>query len=344
MKQMSFSRCAASYRQTCFWALAAAALASALPSSAQDIPEEPNAAAVEKTEKYEFRPIEIKPSPDGKNYEGRFLFINKDSSPVTYHGYHEPVDGKFESNFVRFQIFKDKKWEEIHRFLCGTGARDFEITPDKEYQLFVSLDQFKEQGAPLTGRIGFGEFWSEPFVLDWKNDRSTGKFAQAATENFAKVRTQFAKAGFKKELLTGDDFCHRLLESMMKQTSTKGMAASFHPFVGKLDVTPTIGRNGAIQIASQSDEIRKDRTEYTVWFSLDPRNFSPAWFRNAKKRNVEVREWGDGFEMELNNGFADSPLVLRVIYEPFRNSKRPSKEDAERLFLRMLGIFDSWLN
>ncbi|MEO7098244.1 MAG: hypothetical protein ABI162_02700 [Luteolibacter sp.] len=131
---------------------------------------------------------------------------------------------------------------------------------------------------------------------------------------------------------------------MMKETSTKEMAASFHPFVGKLDVTPTIGRNGAIQIASQSNEIRKDSTEYTVWFSLDPRNFSSAWFRNAKKRNVEVREWGDGFEMELHDGFADSPLSLRVIYKPFGNAKRPSKEDSERLFQRMLGSLDSWLN
>lgn len=320
-----------------------AIFASALPIFAQDQPVAPTE-VVKKVGKYVFKPIEIKPYPGGTGYEGRFLFINKEASPVEIFGYHEPLDGKFDLRFVEFQVLKDGKWEAIPVFSCGTGAQQFSMRPGKEYQFFASLWRFDEQDTPLTGRIGTDDYWSEPFVLDWKKDRSAGKFDLATKENAEKVRKLFAKAGFKKELLVGDDFCSRLLQEMMKETSAKGMADSFHPFVGKLDVTPSIQLNGSIRIDFASDESRNYRTEFTGWFVLDPRRFSSEWFRKAVKRHVEVGEWGDGMKMELNDGsHFNAPFYLKVIYEPFDHAKRPSKEDSEKWFRSMLGVLDSWL-
>lgn len=337
-RQRSESRCCQGFR-----ILVVAIFAAALPALGQDQPKSPNA-AVEKAGNYVFKPVEIKPSPDGENYEGRFLFINKDSSPVKVFGSDEPIGEKFEPNYPSFQILKDGKWTKLEVGYCGTGAQQFAMKPGKEYQFYLGLWIYEEQDAPLTCKVGLEDFWSEPFVLDWKKDRSEGKFAKATSENFAKVRAQFAKAGFKKELLVGDDFCKRLLGAMMRETSTKDMGASFQPFAGKLDVIPWIGLDGKIRIDFQSDEARKYKTEYTAWFSLDPRNFSPEWFRKATKQHVEVIKLDGPISMDLDDGSSfRGPLYLNIKYEPFDKAKQPSKEDAEELFKRMLAAMDAWL-
>lgn len=293
---------------------------------------------------YVFKPIEIKSAPGGEGYEGRFLFINKSKKPVMISGFDEPLDGKFLPRFERYQILKDGKWTELEVGYCGTGAEDFAMTSDKEYQFFPGLWRFDVQDTPLTCKVGLGEFWSEPFVLDWKKDRAEGKFEKATAENLAKLRVQFGKAGFKKELLAGDDFCKRLLGAMMKETSAKDIAASFQPFVGKLDVTPGIQLDGTIRIDFTSDETRDYNTEYRGWFSIDPRKLSPEWFRKATKKHVEVSKWGEGIQMEMDDGnHFRAPLRLCINYVPFDKSKRPSQEDAEKLFKRMLGVLDGWL-
>ena len=182
-------------------------------------------------------------------------------------------------------------------------------------------------------------------MLDWKKDRSEGKFAKATAENFAKVRTQFAKAGFKKHLLAGDGFCHRPLEDMMKETLAKDTAASFQPFVGKLDVTPGLNLDGTIRIDFSSDETRNFHREYTVWFSIDTGKFTPEWFRMAAKQNVSIAKWGDGIKMELDDGESfNAPLYLCINYVPFDKAKTHSKADAEELFRRILGVLDARLD
>jgi hypothetical protein len=343
MNSLHFARCSAFRHTHGFWIIAAAILAGAVPAVAQNQPEEP-AAAVKKVGNYVFKPIEIRPSPNGATYEGRFLFINKESSPVEIFGFDEPLDGKFEPQYPAFRVLKDGEWKEFHFGHCGTGAQQFAMQPGKEYEFITGLWGFDEQDAPLTGKIGVTDYWSEPFVLDWKKDRSAGKFDLARKENFEKVRAGFAKAGFKQELLAGDDFCTRLLQAMMKETLAKDMVDSFHPFAGKLDVVPSIQLNGSIRIDFVSDEVRDNDTEFRGWFVLDPHRFSPEWFRTLVKQHVEVGEWGEGVQMELDGGsHFDAPFYLSINYVPFDHAKRPSKEDSEKLFRQMLGVLDGWL-
>lgn len=321
------------------WMIAAVMIAGVLPVIAQEQPPTPP-----KESEYVFKPIEIKPAPGGRNYKGRFLFINKSAKPVMVSGFDEPINGKFEPRFERYQILKDGKWTELFMGYCGTGAMDFAMKPGKEYQFFPSLWGFKAQDTPLTCKVGFGDFWSESFVLDWKKDSSEGKFAKATTENFKKVRAEFAKVGFNKELLVGDDFCKRLLGAMMTETTAKDMAGSFQPFVGKLDVTPGINLDGTIRIDFESEREGSYNNHYQGWFSLDPKKFSAKWFRNAVKKHVTVSKWGDGFQMNLDDGKSfTSPLYLSINYELSNKSKLPSKEESEKLFRRMLGVLDTWL-
>ena len=299
--------------------------------------------------KYVFKPIAITPSPNGKDYDGRFLFINKEPPPVMVSGFDKPIHGKFQPRFVRYQFLEDGEWTEYPIGYCGTGTEDFPMKPGQSYEFHDCLSVFREQATPLTGRIGFDvsageagcvEYWSYPFVLDWKKDRESGEFASAKKEHYKKLRTAFSKAGFREELLVGDDFCHRLLQSMMKMTSEQEAATSFKPFVGELDVTPSIELDGKIRIDFNSDEVRTNRPEYRGWFSMDPRKFTSQWLREAAKDHLVVGKWGDdGIEMNLNDGTSwRSPLYLCINYVPYEKSNAPSAKDSEALFARMLNV------
>jgi hypothetical protein len=183
-------------------------------------------------------------------------------------------------------------------------------------------------------------------VLDWKKDRESGEFASVKKEHFKKLRAAFFKAGFKEELLVGDDFPSRLLQSMMKQTTTPEAAAgSFQPFVGALNVIPFIELNGNIRINFQSDDLREDSPQYQGWVSLNPSRFSPRWLQGAAERYVSATVWGDhGMGMRLNDGtYFDSPLFLSINYVPHDKSKVPTVKDSETLFKRILDVFAQWL-
>lgn len=324
-------------------ALAVAGFLAAGHAVAEDKPEAP-AKAVKKVGSYVFKPIEIKPSPHDFYYEGRFRFINKESSPVMIFGFEAQLGGKFEPRFLEFQILKNGKWEKLPTGYCGTGAQDYPMLPGKEYEYVTSLVSFKEQDAPLTGKIGVSGYWSEPFVLDWKKDRSAGKFEQARKENFEKARALFAKAGFRKELLAGDDFCSRLLEAMIKEASAKEVADSFPAFAGKLEVFPVIQLNGSIIIEFESDKPEEFPREFSGHFVLDPVKFSPEWYREAVKRDVSVWKREDSIKMELDDGSSfNAPLYLSINHAPLDQAKQPSKEDAEKVFRNMLGVLDGWL-
>jgi hypothetical protein len=320
--------------------IAAAILAAGFPLAAQDQPEAPA-----KLPKYAFKPIEVKPSPDDGVYEGRFLFINNTSSPVTVPSLDEPVGSRLAPYFVDFQMRKGNEWSDIETGYCGL-ADDIPLAPHKAYEFVVSLSSFHESETPVTGKIGVGDFWSEPFVMDWKKDRAAGKFAQAKQANFANARAAFAKAGFKPELLEGDDFCFRLLQVLMKPTSGKTAAeASFPPFAGRLDVIPRIELDGKIRIDFESDETRNYDNDYNGWLSLDPARLTPEWFRAAVKEHVSVSQRGDGgVSMELDDGTSwRAPFFLQINCEPFDKSKRLSKEDALKVFTQMLRNVDGWL-
>lgn len=270
-------------------------------------------------------------------------------------GFDEPENGKFEPRFIRYQTLNGGVWNDLEIGYCGTGAEEFPMKPLKSYEFHASLYPFDEQETPLTGRVGFDvyvgdeggwvEYWSYPFVLDWKKDKESGEFASVKKEHIEKLRAEFSKAGFKKELLVGDDFCSRILQSMMKESQGQEPATSFKPFLGKLDVTPSFQLDGSVRIDFTSDEVRNFDNAYRGWFRMDPRKFNPKWFSEAVKDYVEVGKWGDGIKMELDDGSSwDSPLYLSINYVPFEKSKAPTEKDAAELFARMLKVLKKCLN
>ncbi len=298
---------------------------------------------------YEFSPIAVTPSPYGEYYHGRFLFINKTPSPVMVSGFDKPVDGKFAPRFVRYQILEDGKWKEIQLGYCGTGAQSFAMKPGNSYEFHDTLSYYPEQDTPLTGRIGFTapagdddgwiEYWSQPFVLDWKKDRESGEFATARKEYYKKLRAVFSKAGFKEELLVGDDFCSRLVLSMMKPASVSEKSTGFRPFSGKLEGTPVLELDGKIRMDFSGEEKRDYTSVYSGTFILDPRKFSPRWFREAAGHHVEVGKYGDGLAMTLDDGtWWDSPLYLNIKYTPLKNGKVPSAGESKALITAMLNV------
>ena len=129
---------------------------------------------------------------------------------------------------------------------------------------------------------------------------------------------------------------------MMKETQSQEPRTSFMPFLGKLDVTPGFELDGKIRIDFNSDEVRDFDTEYTGWFSLDPRKFNPQVFRDVTMHDIEVRRWGDdGMKMKL--GSWDSSLYFSINYVPFDKSKAPTEKESEALFTKMLSVLGKCL-
>lgn len=341
--------CSLAKRHHAAWICAISILAISSPVQAEEQRQDQKP-KVKAGKNYVFKPIEITPSPYGEDhYGGRFLFINKGPTPLMVSGFDKPTDGKFVPRFVKFETLLDGAWKKIEVGYCGTGAQSFAMKPDQSYEFAVDLEDFEEQQTPLTGRIGFDvpanddggwvNFWSEPFVMDWKKDRESDKFTTAKKENITKARAVFSKAGFKDELLVGDDFCNRLIQSMMKMTLDKKASTLFNPFAGKLDITPIIELDGKIRIDFTSEKNKNGRSEYTGWFSLDPRKFTPKWFRKAMKHHVKAGKWGGGIKMELDDGDSwASPLYLSINYVPIDNSNAPSEKESEELFTKMLNV------
>jgi len=337
-----------------FLMCAIALLAVSALGQAEEQPQIKRVPAVNST--YVFKPVAVTPSPDGEGYDGRFLFNYKGASPLMVSGFDKPVKRKYEPYFIRYQTLNGGVWNDLEIGYCGTGAKEFPMKPLASYEFHVGLYPFDEQDAPLTGRIGFDvfagdqrgweEYWSYPFVLDWKKDRESGEFASVKKEHYKRLRATFSKAGFKDELLVGDDFCSGILQSMMKVFQGQERTNSFKPFLGKLDVTPGFELDGKIRIDFSSDEVRDFDSEYRGWFSLDPRKFSPQWFAEAAKHHVEVGKWGDdGIEMELNDGSSfDSPLYLCIKYVPFDKSMIPTVKESEALFTKVLNVLGKCLN
>lgn len=303
---------------------------------------------------YVFKPVAINPSPYGEFYHGRFLFINKGTLPVKVSGFDEPFEGKFQPRFLRYQILKEGAWEEIRIGYCGTGAMDFAMKPGQEYEFHDLMDSFPERNTPLTGRIGFDvptdvvgrweQYWSKSFVLDWTKDRKSGAFATAKKEHVKKLRTMFSAMGFKEDVVAGEDFCLGIIESMLRQTSTKANGGVFKPFSGKLEGAPLLELDGKIRIDFSGVKKQGSESLYSGKFLLDTRKFNPKWFREAAKRHVTAGRYGKGVEMILDDGsWWDSPLYLRIEYAPDKNQKNPSDEDAKTLMTEMLKVLASKL-
>jgi hypothetical protein len=318
-------------------------LAAIASTSAAEVPETKNETKADVTiprSAYVFKPLKILPSAVDGTYVGHFSFVNKGPKPVKVFGADEPDRGRFMPDFVKFEILADGLWKPVPILYCGTGAQQFAMKPKVAYEFVCDLSRLPEQEGPLTARIDASGFVSEPFVLDWKKDRATGAFAAARKENFKNVRAGFAKAGFKPELLEGDDFCERLLRSMLKPA---GPDHGFATFEGKLDVTPNVEFNGNIRIDFKSND-----GQYRGWWVINPGKFTPEWLRKIARNHVQAGKRGDhGLQMELDDGSSfwtpDNRLYLSINYVPDDPDKLPTIDQAKQTFAGILDTLDSWL-
>lgn len=298
---------------------------------------------------YTFKPIKVVPSPDDGVYVGHFTFINRSSKAVEVFGFDEPEHGKFIPRFVEFQTLVKGSWKKVPVGYCGTGAQVFAMKPLEPCEFIVYLTSLEEQKTPMNARISVGDFRSEPFVLNWKKDRAEGAFAAARKENFETVRTAFAKAGFKPELIKGDDFCERLIRSIVKETAS-GKDDGFAEFTGKFEITPNIELNGNIRIDFYSSDSEGSPTEYRGWWVLNPNKFTPDWFKKEARKNVQVDSWGDdGIKMELDDGSSywtsENVLYLSINYVRSQRSPHlPTVEKAKQMFMKMLDGLEPWMN
>ena len=297
---------------------------------------------------YVFKAIKIEPSPVDGEYTGRFRFINRQSKQVRVSGFEKPDHGRFIPRFVGFETMVNGAWEDLKVGYCATGAEDFAMKSQVPYEFICGLWAFEEQEAPLTARIRLDDgFVSAPFVLDWKKDRANGAFAAARKRHFKEVRSAFARAGFKPELLKGDDFCERLLRSIVKATES-GREDGFAEFKGKLHVTPSIELNGNIRIDFTSEDSEGLETEFRGWWEINPDKFTPKWFKKTARKHVEASPWGDGLEMKLDDGSSfwgpDVCLYLCIKYVPSdKTAKLPTAEKAKEMFMKMLDNLEPWL-
>lgn len=323
----------------------AAAVSAGEPDQAQQ--EEKEAAPRTRPSDYAFKPIRIEPSLEDGFYTGHFRFINRQSKPVRISGFEKPDHERFAPRFVGFEAIVDGEWKKVPVGYCGTGAQAFAMKSQVPYEFICGLWRFEEQEAPLTARIRIDDdFVSEPFVLDWKNDRANGAFAAARKRNFQKVRAALAKAGFKPELIQGDDFCERLIRSLVTSNEPK-RKDGFAAFNGKLAVTPVIELNGIIWMEFDSEDA-ESREIYRGWLRINPNKFSPAWFRNSGRKHLKTSIWGHGLEMEIDDGSAiydtNVRLGLHINYLPNQTVKPLTEAEAKQMSMKMFDKLGSRLS
>ncbi len=318
-------------------------------SSAAERPKKTPKAAEKSTwvpvKDYDFYPIKIVPSPEDGVYVGHFTFVNRTSTTVSVSGFDEPDFGRFIPRFVGYEILSKEKWKDVTVGYCATGAQSFEMEPQVPYEFIVNLYRLGEPKSPTTARISVDGFRSRPFELNWKKDQKAGAFVAAKKAHFEEVRAAFAKAGFKRDMIQGDDFCQRLIESIAKATTSKN-DHGFQKMTGLEVFTPDIALNGNIRIDFRSTDSKGDETQYKGMWVFTPDKFTPQWFRNEARKHIKLESSGSsGQEMILDDGTdfwsRDNKLHLSIEYHAVR---LPDDEDAKAMFLKMFDNLELWLN
>ncbi len=266
-----------------------------------------------------FETINIIPSPIEGEYIGHFRFIHKGKAALSMPGHDEIKGDEFFPASVRYQILSGNKWLDIKTSSSGL-FNTYQIEPEKEYKLIIDLDCFKEGKAPLTIRVGVenGRFWSTPFKLDIRTDRSTGQFSDARRERYAKVRQAFQNVGFSRERLEGADFCASFMKSLASHAPvTDGQGHNIPPD-GEVFRVPFF-LHGKVYIDFIGNKNSDGLPGYESRIILDPSRFSRSWL--ASNLN-QIRLKGDVIDnhifITLDDGlcFSDggSIINLELIY------------------------------
>ena len=275
--------------------------------------------------KVEVRAMEIRPSHDGENYGGRFLFIHHGKEPLKIDCDERPVDRRFLPNNVQFQVLKSGVWTKVET--NGHGwCYDFDIPSGVPCELDVDLSPFEEQDKPLTGRVIFNwdKYPSEPFVLDWKSDREAGKFLAAKNAHAERLRAAFLKSGFRPELLKGDDFLLRIVKDMIDSVTKSGEVGAWFGLVeGDIEISAKILFKGDVFIRFENHH-QDPGAHFWGFFRWHPDKLSRALIQRLKKTDARASVTGDkenrrpdGFFITIDPDAPIDPDTLEYIGKPF---------------------------
>ena len=275
--------------------------------------------------KVEVRAMEIRPSHDGENYEGRFLFIHHGKEPLKICCSERPEGRRFPPNNLRFQVLTNGVWTRVESYSHGWCSY-FAIPSGVPCELDVDLSPFKEQDAPLTGRVIFDwdKYPSEPFVLDWKSDRKAGKFLAAKTAHVERLRAAFLKSGFRPELLKGDDFPRQIVKEMIARTTQSGeVGAWFGRCGGEIEISAEIRFKGDVFIRIDSP-LSGPGGHYWGIFCWNPDKLNRRVIQRLRKTDAkafvtidESNDRPDGFTMGIDPEAPIDPETLEYIGKPF---------------------------
>ena len=106
--------------------------------------------------------------PAATNTYGIFSFRYHRLEPMTFWGFSEPQDGKFQPKFTSYRINVHDVWHDLAIGYCGMAAVSYPLQPDTDYELKIPLSFDSVANADQV-RVSLnsidGLFWSEPFTM-----------------------------------------------------------------------------------------------------------------------------------------------------------------------------------
>jgi len=106
--------------------------------------------------------------PATTNTFGIFAFRYHRADAMTFWGFGEPQNGRFQPKFTSYRVSQQENWHDLAIGYCGNGAVSYTLQPDTDYELKIPLTFDSVAGADQV-RVSLnsldGMFWSEPFQI-----------------------------------------------------------------------------------------------------------------------------------------------------------------------------------
>ncbi len=121
--------------------------------------------------KFELKELQVDSS--GKWHVGLFTFTNQGPLSILLPGFAgmPPIDGRFQPNFVGYEIKNGEVWAE---FDAGYDGRPeyFSLEQNETWEMLIQLSPLHQQVTPMTVRVSLVDgstnlrYTSEPFLVD----------------------------------------------------------------------------------------------------------------------------------------------------------------------------------
>lgn len=285
-----------------------------------------------------FSAREITPSPTRKGYRGLFAFSNNTRSTIRLPGLEGPHVGFYTADKVVFEVQDHEKWTQLDIGYCGFPG-EVTVGPNSECLMDIDLFAFKEQSVAVVGRVRVGGYTSESFVLDWPTDRRKGRFKLAREEYLEKIRMQLRDAGFKESVTTGEDFCRRLLVTILSPLDRNDLG--FAPFEGELDVVPVQISGGNLRFDFHGSVIIYYEYQYSGMLVVNPSTFTPAWYGASALSHAAIGNWGKARTLKVDDGSGfyteSNKLYLEIKYHVPTGKTLPDAAASQTLLSRVIG-------